>query len=477
MAPPTFADTRAALARGATTCEAVVDAFLQRIAAHKHLNAFVHVDADGALSAARQVDWQRAAGHAPPLAGLVLAVKDVLCVRDWPLSCGSRMLSGFRSLYDATAVARLKASGAILVGTTNCDEFAMGSSSESSWHGPVLNPRAEGYVPGGSSGGSAVAVAAGLCHAALGSDTGGSIRQPAALCGVVGLKPTYGRVSRYGLVAYASSLDCVGPLTHTVHDAAIVLDAMAGQDERDATSVPTRAPHVGQKWLHDACGLRLGVPEEFFGAGLDAGIQEAIKNVLDRLRAAGAHVRSVSLPHTRYGVAVYYILATAEASSNLGRFDGLRYGYRPEGHENMNLEELYARARSEGFGKEVKRRIMLGTYVLSAGYYDAYYAKAQRVRSLIRQDFDQAFEAVDVLVAPVTPVPGFRLGAMTRDPLQMYLSDTYTVTANLAGVPGLAVPAGVHENGFPIGIQILGQPFDEARLLQLGDLIVRLLGQ
>ena len=472
-----FASTRRALARGEASCESVVAGFLESIAGHRHLNAFTYVDSDGALARARSLDVRRARGDAPPLAGLVVAVKDVLCIRDWPVTCASRMLSGFASLYDATAVARLRTLGAIVIGKTNCDEFAMGSSNETSHFGPVHNPRAAGYSPGGSSGGSAAAVAAGLCHAALGTDTGGSVRQPAALCGVVGLKPTYGRVSRHGLVAYASSFDCIGPLANCTEDAALILEAMAGVDRHDATSAPVPFAPVAEAPLQDAHGLRVGVPREYFGEGLDAGIRRIIGSTLDLLRGAGADIRRLSMPHTRYGVATYYVLATAEASSNLGRYDGVRYGFRPDASASLGLEQLYARARSAGFGREVKRRIMLGTYVLSAGYYDAYYAKAQRVRSLMRDDFDCAFEQVDVLVTPVTPVPGIRMGTMVDDPLQMYLSDIYTVTANLAGIPGLSVPVGTHESGLPVGLQILGRAFDESRLLRLGNLVMRLARQ
>ena len=477
MGPVTFATTRRALARRETTCEEVVATFLQSIERRRGLNAFTYVDTEGALSMARRLDALRSEGIAPPLAGLVLAVKDVLCVKGWPVTCASRMLAGFTSLYDATAVARLKALGAIIIGKTNCDEFGMGSSNENSHFGAVLNPRAEGFSPGGSSGGAAAAVAAGLCHAALGTDTGGSIRQPAALCGIVGLKPTYGRVSRYGLVAYASSFDCIGPLVNSVQDAELILASMAGLDERDATSAPVAVSSVEKGPLHDASGIRVGVPQEYFGDGLDLGIRSAIDTALDRMRTAGAEVCHVSLPHTRYGVAAYYVLATAEASSNLGRYDGIRYGFRSKicASGSESLTQYYTQARSRGFGDEVKRRIMLGTYVLSSGYYDAYYDKAQRVRSLMRADFDCVFRSADVLITPVTPTPGIRLGSLVHDPLQMYLSDIYTVTANLAGIPGLTIPMGEHESGLPMGLQILGQPFDEARLLRLGAFMMKLL--
>jgi len=474
----TFATTREAIDRGEITCESTVLAFLRAIDECRHINAFTHVDAEGALETARYQDALRSAGgDRLPLAGLVIAIKDLLCIKDWPVTCASRMLFEFTSLYDATAVARLKAKGAIIIGKTNCDEFGMGSSNENSFFGPVQNPRADGYAPGGSSGGSAAAVAAGLCHAALGTDTGGSIRQPAALCGVVGLKPTYGRVSRFGLVAFASSFDTIGPLTNCVEDAAIILEAMAGVDENDATSatIPVRSLE-SENWSVDR--VRVGVPEEFFGKGLDNGIRGAIEKILEHFRASGAEVHGVSMPHTPYGVAAYHILAAAEASSNLGRYDGLRYGFRPsteDSRSNPDLAQLYVQARSQGFGREVKRRIMLGTYVLSSGYYDAYYAKAQRVRSLIRGDFERAFETVDVLITPVTPTPGIKLGSLINDPLRMYLGDIYTVTANLAGVPGLVVPAGKHETGLPIGVQILGRPFDEAQMLLLGGFVSKMI--
>ena len=467
MAPVTYAGTRRSLIRGEITCKEVVSSFLEVVAERDgHLNAFTQVDADGALRRAEELDGMRAAGQVlPPLAGLVLAVKDVICVRGWKVTCASRMLSNFTSVIDATAVRRLVEAGAIILGKTNCDEFAMGSSNESSYFGPVRHPRCAGYVPGGSSGGSAAAVASGMCHAALGTDTGGSIRQPAAFCGVVGLKPTYGRVSRFGLVAHASSLDCIGPMAHTVEDARMVLAAMAGKDPKDATSadVPVRAHRGGS-----IENLSIGLPAQYFGNGLDAAVRSRIEEVAERLREAGASVRTVDMPHTGYGVATYYILATAEASSNLGRYDGVRYGYRPDKHGTAGVESMYVAARSLGFGEEVRRRIMLGTFVLSSGYYEAYYGKAQRVRSLIRRDFDRAFRDVDVLVTPAAPVAGFRMGSLVQDPLQMYLSDLYTVTANLAGIPGLVVPIGTHPEGLPIGMQLLGRPFEEMHLLEAG---------
>ena len=515
MSYPTFADARRALDNDETSCEELVSSFLAAIeAANDRLNIFTYVDDDGARAAARRLDDERARGRDLPLAGLVLAVKDVICIKEWKVTCASRILSNFSSLYDATVIERLRRAGAVFIGKTNCDQFAMGSSNENSYFGPVRNPHNPAYVPGGSSGGSAAAVAAGMCHAALGSDTGGSIRQPAAFCGVVGLKPTYGRVSRYGLVAFASSLDCIGPFANSVEDVAHVLAGMAGLDPWDSTSAPVAVADYAGALTGAVRGLRIGLPKEYFAEGLDDDIRRMIEAQVDRLREAGAEMKEVAMPHTEYGIATYYILATAEASSNLARYDGIRYGYRADlkatqralaeerqaletalaaaetasdaagaGDARRQIEQqdsllrrLYAQSRTEGFGDEVKRRIMLGTYVLSAGYYEAYYGKAQRVRSLIRSDFDRAFEAVDVLLTPVTPTPGFELGSKVDDPLAMYLGDIYTVTANLAGVPGLVVPIGLHPGGqgLPVGMQLLGRPFEEARLLQVGDAAMRL---
>ncbi len=483
----TYADARRALEQGETSCEALVSSFLERIEAENaRLNAFISVDAAGALAQARTLDQRLRQGEPlPPLGGLVLAVKDVICIKDQRVTCGSRMLENFVSLYDATVIERLRAAGAIFIGKTNCDEFAMGSSNETSYFGPARNPINPDYVPGGSSGGSAVAVAAKMCYAALGSDTGGSIRQPAAFCGVVGLKPTYGRVSRYGLVAYASSLDTIGPFAHTVEDVARLLQVMAGVDRWDSTSAPVAVPDYVAALDRPMQGLRIGLPREYFAEGLDPEIRQVLEKRAAQLEAAGAVVQEVSLPHTEYGIAAYYILATAEASSNLARYDGIRYGYRADvqqirrelaesGSDDAVIYRLYVRSRSEGFGTEVKRRIMLGTYVLSAGYYEAYYAKAQRVRRLIRQDFDRAFEQVDVLLTPASPTPPFPLGSKLSDPLEMYLSDVYTVTANLAGIPGLVVPVGTHSSGFPVGAQLLGRHFDEATLLQVGKTLMEL---
>jgi aspartyl-tRNA(Asn)/glutamyl-tRNA(Gln) amidotransferase subunit A len=509
----TFADARRALEQGETSCEALVSSFLERIdAKNDELNAFVSVDRDGALNHARYLDSQRERGNTRPLAGLILGVKDTICIRNQKVTCGSQMLADFSSLYDATAIQRLRDAGAIFIGKTNCDEFAMGSSNENSHFGPVRNPADTDRVPGGSSGGSAAAVAAGLCHAALGTDTGGSIRQPAAFCGTVGLKPTYGRVSRYGLVAFASSFDVIGPMTHSIEDAATLLNTIAGEDESDSTSAPVPVPDYTKALGGSVEGLRVGLPKEYFADGLDDDIRSMIEQQVDQLKAAGATVEEVSLPHAEYGIATYYILATAEASSNLARYDGIRYGHRADLQETKQamaeeqqelksaladaradgdqervaalkteldeqesaLNRLYTQSRTEGFGDEVKRRIMLGTYVLSSGYYDAYYEKAQRVRTLIRNDFDRAFDDVDVLLTPATPTPAFELGSKTDDPLEMYLSDVYTVSANLAGIPGLTVPIGTHpESDMPVGMQLLGQHFDEALLLQVGDAVMK----
>ena len=513
MEYPTFADARRALDAGETSCEALVSSFLTRIDERDdEINAFTTVDRDGALNHARYLDSQRERGNPRPLAGLVLAVKDNICIRGYPVTCGSKMLEDFSSLYDATVIDRLRDAGAIFIGKTNCDEFAMGSSNETSHFGPVRNPHHTDYVPGGSSGGSAAAVAAGMCHAALGSDTGGSVRQPAAFCGTVGLKPTYGRVSRSGLVAFASSLDVIGPMGRSMEDVAALLNVIAGEDERDSTSAPVAVPDYTDALGDGVEGLRLGLPEEYFAEGLDDDIRHMVHEQVQQLEDAGATVEEVSLPHTEYGVATYYLIATAEASSNLARYDGIRYGHRADlqettqalrerrteledelatartqgddervaeleaqlDDEQSTLDALYTRTRTEGFGEEVKRRIMLGTYALSAGYYDQYYQKAQRVRTLIRHDFERAFEDVDALVTPTTPTPPFQLGEKTDDPLEMYLNDIYTVTANLAGLPGLTVPIGEHPDtpGLPVGLQLLGPHFDEALLLRIGQAIM-----
>ncbi len=474
MSIPSFVSDRLRLTRGETSCQRLVSFYLDRQrGADDSLNAFVSVDESRAIDRARSVDVSVASGEVLPLAGMVLAVKDVICTKDGPVTCGSRILEGFKSLYEATAVRRLEKAGAVVIGKTNCDEFAMGSSNENSFFGPVRNPVDPSRVPGGSSGGSAAALRAGMCNASLGTDTGGSIRQPAAFCGVTGLKPTYGRVSRYGLVAYASSFDCIGPFGGTVADVAATLQVMAGLDPHDSTSAPVEPADYGAALDRGVSGMRIGIPQEFMGEGLDPEIRAALEKTAEQLETEGADVKDVSLPHTEYGIATYYILTTAEASSNLARYDGVRYGYRAEALEGdgSRLERLYTESRTQGFGTEVKRRIMLGTYVLSSGYYDAYYGKAQRVRSLIRRDFDEAFESVDVILTPATPSTAFEIGSKTHDPLEMYLNDIYTVTANLAGIPGLVVPAAVHSDGLPIGLQLLGRHFDEASLIATGRVL------
>ena len=458
----TYDRTRQALDRGETSCERVAEEFLRSIHRNERLNAFLSVFGERTLERARSIDRRRAEGRAGQLAGMVVAVKDVLCMRGEPVTCASRMLGTFTAPYDATVIERLQDADAMLIGKTNLDEFAMGSSTEHSAFGPVRNPVDENRVPGGSSGGSCVAVAAGMAHTALGTDTGGSIRQPASFCGVVGLKPTYGRVSRYGMVALASSFDQIGPFAQTVADAARVLQVIAGHDERDSTSARVPVPDYGTALTGDVRGLRIGLPREAFTEGLHDDVRQSIEGVIERLRQAGAEIRTVSLPHAQYHISTYYILMTAEASSNLARYDGVRYGHRSS--EARTLGDVYTRSRSEGFGDEVKRRIMLGAYVLSAGYYDAYYRKAQKVRRLIQNDFVEAFRTVECLLMPTSPTTAFRFGEKS-DPLAMYLSDIYTVSANLAGVPGISVPCGADRQGLPIGVQFLGPQFGETTIL------------
>ncbi|HSH83166.1 MAG TPA: Asp-tRNA(Asn)/Glu-tRNA(Gln) amidotransferase subunit GatA, partial [Herpetosiphonaceae bacterium] len=427
------------------------------------------VDAEGALEQARAADRQIASGSAGPLAGLPLAIKDVLCTRGLPMTCASRMLERWTPPYDATAVARLREAGAVILGKTNMDEFAMGSSNENSAFHPARNPWDPARVPGGSSGGSAVAVAAGQALGALGTDTGGSIRLPAAFCGVTGLKPTYGRVSRYGAVAFASSLDQIGPFGRTARDCAMLLEAIAGADPNDGTAANAAVPHYAGFLDGDIRGLRVGVPAEYFVEGMHPRITVAVREAIEVLRERGAEVVEVSLPHTRYALPVYYIIAPAEASANLARFNGVRYGLHVEGE---SLDDEIERTRGAGFGPEVRRRIMLGTYALSSGYYDAYYRRAQQVRTLIRRDFQEAFAKVDLLVAATAPNLPFTLGEKVSDPLAMYLTDVLTLPASLAGVPGLAVPCGFVD-GLPVGLQLLGKPFDEATLLKAGDAFQR----
>jgi aspartyl-tRNA(Asn)/glutamyl-tRNA(Gln) amidotransferase subunit A len=471
------------IAAGKVSAVEVCRAFLERIeAVNPSLNAFNLVAADRALARADDVDRRRAAGEsAGPLAGVPIAIKDNLCVNGMRTTASSRILDRFVPPYDATAVRRMEAAGAVIVGKTNCDEFAMGSSNENSAYGPVRNPWAADRAPGGSSGGSAVAVAARCAPLALGSDTGGSIRQPASFCGVVGLKPTYGRVSRYGLLAFASSLDQIGPIAGTVSDAALALSVLAGPDPADATSSPQPVPDFTAALTGDVKGLRIGVPRAIVVEGVDDSVRRAFDEALDTLRRAGATLVDIDLPHAKYAIPVYYLVATAEASSNLARYDGVRYGHR-SADENLGLKEMYSRTRNEGFGAEVKRRIMLGTYVLSAGYYDAFYLKAQQVRTLLRQDYDAAFEKVDVVATPTTPTPPFRLGEKTDDPLQMYLADVFTVSAPLVGLPAISVPCGFVERSdgpepserLPVGLQLTGPLFDESTVLQAADAYERL---
>jgi aspartyl-tRNA(Asn)/glutamyl-tRNA(Gln) amidotransferase subunit A len=434
------------------------------------INSFLALSRERALTRAAKIDGIAAKGEAlPALAGVPIGIKDVLVMQGAPATAGSLILKGYRPPYDATAVTNLEAAGAVLLGKLNCDEFAMGSSNENSAYGPVLNPRALDRVPGGSSGGSAAAVAAGFAVATLGTDTGGSIRQPAAFCGVVGVLPTYGRVSRYGLIAFASSLDRVGPLTKNVKDAATVLQVIAGKDVMDGTSSDRPVEDYVARLAVPVEGLRVGVPEEYFGEGLDEEIRAAIDGVLAGLKMVGCVVKPVQLPHTKYAIPTYYVIATAEASANLSRFDGVRYGFRTE--EAKTLSAMYRETRDKGFGAEVKRRILLGTYALSAGYYDAYYRKAQQVRTLLTRDFLSAFADVDVLVAPVTPTPAFKLGEKTDDPVKMYLEDIYSVAASLAGICGVSVPCGTTKNGLPIGVQVMGKHFDEATMLRVAQAI------
>jgi aspartyl-tRNA(Asn)/glutamyl-tRNA(Gln) amidotransferase subunit A len=447
--------------------------FLDRIAKlNPQLNAYITVDAAGALAGARQADARLAAGTATPLTGIPLAVKDLFCTQGVRTTCASRMLADFIPPYEATVVRRLREAGMVILGKSNMDEFAMGSSNETSYFGPVCNPWDPSRIPGGSSGGSAAAVAAGLCLAALGTDTGGSIRQPAAMTGITGLKPTYGRVSRYGMIAFASSLDQAGPMTHTVADAALLLQGMAGHDPLDSTSIdqPVEAYGAllpsGEKALACLRGLRIGIPQEYYGEGMAAAVRQALQAAMATFTEMGAICQPVSLPCTDYAIPTYYIIAPAEASSNLARYDGIRFGYRCE--QPVDLLDMFARSRSEGFGAEVKRRIMLGTYVLSSGYYDAYYRKAQKVRRLIANDFHAAFTQVDLLLTPTAPETAFRIGEKNEDPVKMYLSDIFTINVNLAGLPGLSLPCGFDEQNLPIGMQLIARPLQESLLLAVG---------
>jgi aspartyl-tRNA(Asn)/glutamyl-tRNA(Gln) amidotransferase subunit A len=450
-----------------TTATALAEAFYSKIEKDDpQIGAYLTLSKERALEQAARVDSLAAKGEKlPPLGGVPVGIKDVMVTRGVRTTAGSKILANYIPPYDCTAVARMEAAGAVVLGKLNCDEFAMGSSTENSaWH-PVHNPRDLSRVPGGSSGGSAAAVAADMAVATLGSDTGGSIRQPASFCGVVGLMPTYGRVSRYGLIAFASSLDHIGPLTKTVKDAAIVLRTIAGRDPMDSTSAEVPVPDYIAQLEKPVAGLKLGVAKEYFGEGLDSEVRQSVEAAIQKLAKLGCEIVPVSLPHTEYAIPTYYIVATAEASSNLARFDGVRYGHRAS--DARTLSEMYRRTRDEGFGAEVKRRIMLGTYALSAGYYDAYYLKAQKVRTLLVRDFEEAFKKVDAIVTPTSPTAAFKLGEKTSDPLAMYLADIFTVTADLVGIPGISIPCGETKEKLPIGLQILGKHFDESTILRV----------
>jgi len=457
---------RSAVAERKTSALALAEAFYAKIEADdEKIGAYLLLSKERVLEKAAAIDHLAQSGSAlPPLAGVPVGIKDVMVTKSVRTTAGSKILGNYIPPYDCTAVARLEAAGALVLGKLNCDEFAMGSSNENSAFKPVHNPRDLSRVPGGSSGGSAAAVAADMAVATLGSDTGGSIRQPASFCGVVGLKPTYGRVSRYGLIAFASSLDHIGPLTKSVKDAAIMLRTIAGRDPMDSTSAELPVPDYVAEIDKPIKGLKIGVAKEYFGEGLEPETRSAIEAAIQKLASMGCEIVNVSLPHTKYAIPAYYLVATAEASSNLARFDGVRYGFRVRGARS--LSDMYRRTRDEGFGAEVKRRIMLGTYALSAGYYDAYYLKAQRVRTLLTRDFEEAFKKVDVIVGPTCPTPAFKLGEKVDDPLAMYLADIYTVTANLAGIPGISIPVGKSKDNLPIGMQIFGRHFDEATILR-----------
>jgi aspartyl-tRNA(Asn)/glutamyl-tRNA(Gln) amidotransferase subunit A len=460
-----LADIAKALARGDYSSRELTQAYLDRIQQHNAgLNAYITVTPDQALEQAAAADKQRAAGKVGLMTGVPIAHKDIFCTTGVRTSCASRMLDNFIAPYDATIVERLKADGTVMLGKTNMDEFAMGSSNETSWYGPVRNPWNRELVPGGSSGGSAAAVAAHLCPAATASDTGGSIRQPASFCGLTGIKPTYGRVSRWGMIAFASSLDQAGVLTRSAEDAAMMLQVMSGFDPKDSTSVDLPVPDYMAALDKPLAGLRIGLPKQHFAEGLNPDVEKQIRAALAEFEKLGATLKEVSLDNSHLSVSAYYVIAPAEASANLSRYDGVRYGYRCD--KPKDLEDLYKRSRAEGFGAEVKRRIMVGTYALSAGFYDAYYVKAQKVRRLIKDDFTRAFQDVDVIMGPTSPHTAFKLGAKTTDPVAMYLEDIYTIAVNLAGLPGMSIPAGL-VGGLPIGLQIVGRDFDEARLLNI----------
>jgi len=461
----TISQIQAALASGEFSSVEITQDYLAAIKEHNPaINCYISTTDDIALQQAKAADECIAAGNIQALTGIPLAHKDLFCTDGVRTSCGSKMLDNFIAPYNATVIEKINAAGAVMLGKTNMDEFAMGSSNENSFYGPVANPWDHKRVPGGSSGGSAAAVASGLAPAATGTDTGGSIRQPAALCGVTGIKPTYGRVSRYGMVAFGSSLDQAGPFARTAEDCALLLQTMSGFDERDSTSIEQSVPNFSENLSKGIKGLRIGLPKEYFAEGLDTNVASVLESAIDVYQKLGAEIVEISLPNSRFSIPVYYVVALAECSSNLSRFDGVRFGRRCE--NPSDLQDLYERSRSEGFGEEVKRRIMLGTYALSAGYYDAYYLKAQQVRRLIKQDFEKAFESVDVIAGPVTPEVAFKLGDKTDDPVSMYLQDIYTISLNLAGLPGMSVPAGFSQ-GLPVGMQLIGNYFDEARLLNV----------
>jgi len=430
------------------------------------IKAYLILTEEEALHQADEVDCKIARGDGiGDLAGIPIGLKDILCTKGIRTTCASKILENYVPFYDGTVVRKLKESGAVMLGKLNMDEFAMGSSTENSGFQITHNPWNLERIPGGSSGGSAAAVAADECIASLGSDTGGSIRQPASCCGVVGMKPTYGRVSRYGLVAFASSLDQIGPITKDVEDCAILMKVISGYDPYDSTSVNIEVPDYKLSLINDVKGIRIGIPDEYFIEGIDPDVEKSVREAIDQFKKWGAEVKRISLPHTEYAVAIYYIIATAEASSNLARYDGVKYGFRPKGYRD--LMEMYTQTRAKGFGKEVKRRIILGTYVLSAGYYEAYYRKASQVRTLMKRDFDEAFEHVDVIMAPTAPTPAFRIGEKVEDPLQMYLSDIHTIPVNLAGIPAISIPCGFSREGLPIGLQMMGKHFDEGKLLRV----------
>jgi aspartyl-tRNA(Asn)/glutamyl-tRNA(Gln) amidotransferase subunit A len=466
MHQPTITQAKHQLLEKKYSAVELLDAVYKRIdAVDDRVQAYVHLTRDIARQQAEAADKKLAAGEDAPLLGVPIALKDLICMKDTRTTCASHILENFVSPYDATVVKKLKAAGAVLIGKTNMDEFAMGSSNENSFFHATKNPWDLNRVPGGSSGGSGAAVSANECMAALGSDTGGSIRQPAAFCGITGLKPTYGRVSRFGLVAFASSFDQIGPMTKTAEDAAVLMNVIGGHDPMDSTSANVELPDFTAELSNIVRGLKIGIPKEYFAKGLDANVEKAVQEAIKTMESMGMQTVEVSLPHTEYAVATYYILACAEASANLSRYDGVKYGYRSEHAEN--LMDMYTNTREEGFGEEVKRRILLGTFVLSSGYYDAYYLKGQKARTLIKQDFEEAYKKCDLMVSPIAPVPAFKLGEKLDDPLQMYLSDIFTLSANLAGIPAMSIPCGQSKDNLPIGLQLMGKHFDEATLLNV----------